>query len=77
MVNFELSSEQRQFRSLAREFAENEIAPRAAYHDRTGEFPKEICQMAWELGLMNLQIPSEFGGAGLGCLCPFGWVVKA
>ncbi|MBX9692880.1 MAG: acyl-CoA dehydrogenase family protein [Cyanobacteria bacterium] len=67
MVNFELSSEQRQFRSLAREFAENEIAPRAAYHDRTGEFPKEICQMAWELGLMNLQIPSEFGGAGLGC----------
>ncbi len=67
MVNFELSSEQRQFQSLAREFAENEIAPRAAYHDRTGEFPKEICQMAWELGLMNVQIPSEFGGPGLSC----------
>lgn len=68
MVNFELSDEQKQFRNLAQEFAQNEIAPRAAHHDRTGEFPHDICKKAWELGLMNVQIPVDFGGPGLNCL---------
>jgi acyl-CoA dehydrogenase len=45
-----------------------EIYPKAAEHDRTGEFPTEILRKAWELGLMNTHIPSEYGGLGLGVL---------
>ncbi len=66
MVNFNLSDEQKQIQTLAREFAEREIVPKAAHHDQTGEFPREICKKAWELGLMNGHIPEEYGGLGLG-----------
>ncbi len=66
MTDFRLTDEQRQIRDLAREFTQNEIVPVAAEHDRTGEFPREICRKAWELGLMNTHIPEVYGGAGLG-----------
>jgi acyl-CoA dehydrogenase len=66
MVDFALSEEQQQLRALAHEFAEKEIVPRAAHHDATGEFPREICRKAWELGLMNTHIPEAYGGPGLG-----------
>ncbi|MHC4832201.1 MAG: acyl-CoA dehydrogenase family protein, partial [Planctomycetota bacterium] len=66
MINFDLSEEQQGIRELAREFAEKEVAPKAALHDRSGEFPKEICQKAHELGLMNTVVPDEYGGLGLG-----------
>jgi acyl-CoA dehydrogenase len=67
-VDFRLTDEQVQLQRLAREFAEQEMAPRAAHHDQTGEFPREVCRKAWELGLMNLHIPPEYGGLGLGSL---------
>jgi len=66
MIDFSLSEEQQQLQGLAREFAEKEIVPNAAHHDETGEFPRAICQKAWDLGLMNTHIPAEYGGAGLG-----------
>jgi acyl-CoA dehydrogenase len=66
MADFTLTEEQRQIRDLAREFAREEIAPVAVHHDRTGEFPREICRKAWELGIMNTHIPEAYGGAGLG-----------
>jgi len=66
MPDFTLSEEQRQIQELAREFAQQEIVPVAAHHDKTGEFPREICRKAWELGLMNTHIPESYGGAGLG-----------
>jgi len=68
MVDFALTEEQQQLRTLAREFAEKEIAPKAAHHDQTGEFPREICRKAWELGLMNTHVPAAYGGPGLGVL---------
>ena len=68
MIDFSLSDDQQQLRALAREFADKEIAPNAAHHDQTGEFPRDICRKAWELGLMNTHIPTEYGGAGLGVL---------
>ncbi len=68
MIDFALSDEQQQLRQLAREFALKEITPKAAHHDATGEFPREICRMAWDLGLMNTHIPAEYGGPGLGVL---------
>jgi len=66
MVDFSLTEEQRALQQLAHDFAAQEIAPNAAHHDQTGEFPRAIIQKAWELGLMNTHIPSEYGGLGLG-----------
>jgi acyl-CoA dehydrogenase len=68
VIDFSLSEEQQQLRALAHEFAEKEIAPRAAHHDQTGEFPRDICRKAWDLGLMNTHIPAGYGGPGLGVL---------
>jgi acyl-CoA dehydrogenase len=68
MVDFSLSDDQRALRELAHDFAAKEIRPKAAHHDQTGEFPREIVQKAWELGLMNTHIPQEYGGLGLGVL---------
>jgi len=66
MVDFFLNDEQRQIQQLANQFATKEVKPRSAHHDETGEFPREICAKAWELGLMNTHIPDEYGGMGLG-----------
>src|SRR5262245_42614434 len=66
MPDLTLSEEQAQIRDLAREFARDEILPVMAHHDKTGEFPREVCRKAWELGLMNTHIPEAYGGAGLG-----------
>lgn len=68
MIDFKLSDEQIQLQDLARDFTKNEIAPKAAHHDQTGEFPEEIIKKAWSLGLMNHQIPTQFDGMGLSCL---------
>ncbi|MBK8230130.1 MAG: acyl-CoA dehydrogenase family protein [Candidatus Eisenbacteria bacterium] len=67
-MDFQMSEEQRELQRLARDFAQKEILPRAAHHDETGEFPREICRKAWDLGLMNTHIPEEYGGLGLGVL---------
>jgi acyl-CoA dehydrogenase len=68
MIDFSLTEEQRQLQELAHEFAKNEMRPVAAHHDRTGEFPLEVCRKAWKLGLLNIHIPQEYGGLGLGVL---------
>lgn len=68
MLNFSLSDEQKQLQDLARKFAKEEVIPKAAHHDKTGEYPKEIATKAWGLGIMNTHIPQEYGGMGLGVL---------
>jgi acyl-CoA dehydrogenase len=68
MIDFSLTEEQQQLQDLARKFAKEEIIPKAAHHDESGEYPKEIARKAWELGLMNTHIPQEYGGLGLGVL---------
>ena len=68
MIDFSLSEEQRALRELAHDFAAHEIYPKAAEHDRSGDFPMDILRQAWEVGLMNTHIPAEYGGAGLGVL---------
>jgi acyl-CoA dehydrogenase len=68
MIDFSLTEEQVQLQELARKFAKEEIIPKAATHDQTGEFPREIVRKAWEIGLMNTHVPVEYGGAGLGVL---------
>jgi acyl-CoA dehydrogenase len=68
MIGFDLSPEQQQLKETARRFAVEEIIPVAAQHDEEQRFPDGIARKAWELGLMNLEVPREFGGLGLGVL---------
>lgn len=68
MIDFSLSDEQKQLQDLAREFTEKEMKPVAAEYDRKAEFPTEVIRKAWELGLMNVQVPEAYGGPGLGVL---------
>ncbi|KNC99114.1 uncharacterized protein SPPG_05373 [Spizellomyces punctatus DAOM BR117] len=67
-IGFGLTDEQKELQELARKFTANEIIPNAAHHDRTGEYPTEILKKAWEVGLLNLHVPAENGGLGLGVL---------
>ncbi|MCI4347934.1 MAG: acyl-CoA dehydrogenase family protein, partial [Thermoplasmata archaeon] len=65
MVDFSLTEEQRSLQDLARKFAKTEMLPVAGACDRAGRFPEEVYRKAWELGLMNLNVPTEYGGSGL------------
>lgn len=65
-VSFELTDEQKALQETVRKFTEKEIEPVAGYYDRTGEFPRDIIQKAFELGLLTCYIPEKFGGNGLG-----------
>jgi alkylation response protein AidB-like acyl-CoA dehydrogenase len=59
-----LTEEQRQFRSVLRQFAEDKIAPRAAEVDETAEYSWDNFEACKAMELPALGIPAEFGGAG-------------
>lgn len=61
-MDFSLTKKQQEHVEKARAFTKEWVSPNAAEHDRTGEFPKDICQEAFNLGFMNPHIPKEFGG---------------
>jgi short/branched chain acyl-CoA dehydrogenase len=63
-VNFDLSDEQRQIRHTVRDFARDEIAPRAAAYDESGEFPYDLVAGMARLGLFALPFDERVGGAG-------------
>jgi acyl-CoA dehydrogenase len=65
MPDFSLTAEQESLRDLARKFARTEMEPHAAECDRTSRFPEEIYRKAYDLGLMNLNVPADYGGSGL------------
>ncbi len=65
MIDFQLTEEQIAIRSLAREFAQKEIAPVAAEHDRESKHAAAVVEKAYAVGLMNLMVPEEYGGGGL------------
>jgi alkylation response protein AidB-like acyl-CoA dehydrogenase len=64
MIDFSLTEEQKALQKMARDFAQNEMAPVAAEYDESGEFPWPIIRKAHELGLVNITIPEEYGGMG-------------
>ena len=66
--NFTPTSEQQEYLNLAEQFTKNEIIPNAPHYDQTGEYPWEILKKAHATGLMNLHIPQEYGGMGVGTL---------
>jgi alkylation response protein AidB-like acyl-CoA dehydrogenase len=63
-LNLELSQLHRLIRDLAREFAEEQLAPRAAELDREGKFPSDLVARMGELGFMGIVVPEALGGAG-------------
>jgi acyl-CoA dehydrogenase len=79
VVDFTLTDEQKDLRELAHNFAEKEIRPVAWDYDRDGTWPQEIIEKAFEVGLLNVHVPEEYGGPGLDYLSgslieeEFGW----
>jgi alkylation response protein AidB-like acyl-CoA dehydrogenase len=67
-MDFTLSEEHRMIRDVARDFAQNEIAPHAAHFDETGEFPYETIMKMGAQGLMGIEVSEEYGGAGMDTL---------
>ncbi|MCG2767742.1 MAG: acyl-CoA dehydrogenase [Chloroflexota bacterium] len=63
-MEFELNEEQRMIRKMVRDFAEKEIAPKAAELDETKVFPWETIRKMADLGLLGLPVPEEYGGSG-------------
>src|ERR1700759_5322206 len=66
--NFDLGESAEMIRESTREFAEAEIAPRAAAIDRDNSFPRELWPKLGALGLHGITAPEEYGGLGLGYL---------
>jgi alkylation response protein AidB-like acyl-CoA dehydrogenase len=64
-MDFSFTEEQLMIQQAARDFAQREIAPVAAKFDASGEFPAETLRMAGELGFMGVEVPEQYGGAGL------------
>jgi alkylation response protein AidB-like acyl-CoA dehydrogenase len=62
----QLTDEQRDIRARAREVAETELRPWASYWDEHEEFPTRSLAAVRDAGLLNLCIPVEYGGRGLG-----------
>ncbi|MHA1301324.1 MAG: acyl-CoA dehydrogenase family protein [Candidatus Helarchaeota archaeon] len=67
-MDFELTKEQLELKEIARKYVEEEVIPKIAEYDRKEEFPQEIVQKAFDLGIMNVRLPKEYGGRGLGLL---------
>ncbi|MCG8557746.1 MAG: acyl-CoA dehydrogenase family protein [Proteobacteria bacterium] len=67
-MNFELDDLHRTIRDTARQFARDEVAPRAVEWDEQERFPSEIIPRLGELGFLGVLIPEAYGGAGLDTL---------
>jgi alkylation response protein AidB-like acyl-CoA dehydrogenase len=65
---FPISEEHEMIRQTARDFAQNEIAPIAAEFDESGEFPYKTIKKMGEMGFMGIEVPEEYGGAGMDTL---------
>jgi alkylation response protein AidB-like acyl-CoA dehydrogenase len=65
---FPFTEEHEMIRQAARDFAQKEIAPIAAEFDESGEFPHKTIQKMGEMGFMGIEVPEEYGGAGMDTL---------
>lgn len=64
-VDFSFTEEQLMIQDVARRIAQEKIAPSAEHFDRSGEFPLENIQLLGENGLMGIEVPDQYGGAGM------------
>jgi acyl-CoA dehydrogenase len=68
LIDFSLTTDQQKLQKKAREFAIDEIIPVSRKYDESGEFPFELYEKAFTEGLLDITIPQEYGGHGLGIL---------
>jgi len=64
-LSLTLTAEHEMIRQTARDFAQKEIAPIAAEFDESGDFPITTIKKMGALGLMGIEMPEEYGGAGM------------
>jgi len=67
-MDFNFSDSSLEVQKLARDFAQNKIAPAVMKYDESQEFPTEIVRELGELGLMGIIFPEEYGGSGFSVL---------
>jgi alkylation response protein AidB-like acyl-CoA dehydrogenase len=67
-LTVELTEEHLSLQRIVRDFAQKEIAPIAAEYDESGEFPLDTIRKMGEMGLMGIEVPEEYGGAGMDSL---------
>jgi len=67
-LNFQLGEDIDALRDTVRDFAQAEIAPRAAAIDREDRFPMDLWQKMGSLGVLGITVGEEYGGAGMGYL---------
>ena len=67
-LNFQLGEDIDALRDAVREFAQTEIAPRAADIDRNDQFPMDLWRKMGDLGVLGITVGEEFGGANMGYL---------
>ena len=66
---FELTQEQKMIQDMTRDFAKNTVKARAEEVDRKHEYPADVVKQMAELGLMGVEVPEQWGGAGMDALC--------
>ncbi len=64
-MDFGFTDEQLAIQDVARRIGREVIAPSAEHFDRTGEFPLDNIRLLGENGLMGIEVPAEYGGAGM------------
>jgi len=63
-----ITDEHKMIAEAARDFARNSILPIAAHYDETGDFPLDTIREMGKLGFMGIEVPEEYGGAGMDTL---------
>jgi len=64
-MNFNLSESNLEIQKLARDFAQNRIAPNVMKYDEFSEFPWEIAKELGEMGFLGIMFPEEYEGSNL------------
>jgi isovaleryl-CoA dehydrogenase len=67
-LNFQLGEDIDALRDAVRDFAQDQIAPRAAEIDRSDQFPMDLWRKLGDIGVLGITVPEADGGAGMGYL---------
>ncbi len=67
-MRFELTEQQQMIRDMVRDYARNELAPKAQWRDENAVYPVEEYREMARLGLLGMNIPESHGGAAVGVL---------
>jgi alkylation response protein AidB-like acyl-CoA dehydrogenase len=64
-MGYLLTEEQKMIQAMVRDFAREVVMPGASERDKNKEFPGDILKQMGELGLMGMNVPVEYNGAGV------------